>query len=208
MAARERMVKLLPFLPTDPGSIEAWLNTYAERGWRFSERVLLWQGIVFRAKHPEEGRILYRLKSTRSDRVLERCLHEEGWKRHPERIAGYEVWCKRTIDPDEGPYDTPLPDGSEDLRQRGIVLVSLLLGIEELLEGVVDASHVGGMSPLPVGRAQAIISLILGLTLIVYWILCRRNLEVTPGTAARFFSGLLTPLIVFGVIVDFCLMFA
>lgn len=207
MAVKERIVRLLPFLPTDRGSIEAWLNDYAEHGWRFSERIL-WQGIVFRARQPgEEGRMLYRLKSIRSDSVLERCLCADGWRRHPEKIAGYEVWCKRTTDPDEQALDTLLPDGSEHRWHRKILLADLLFGISMLLDGAGRAGRTRGISTLSPRCARAITSIVLGLSLIVHWFLCRKNMEDSPGFIARFLSGLLTLLIVLGIISDVILIF-
>lgn len=205
MVVKKRIVRLLPFLATDRGSIEAWLNDYAERGWRFSERNL-WRGIVFRARQPEEeGRMLYRLKSIRSDSVLERCLHADGWKRHPEKIAGYEVWCKRTTDPDEQAYDAPMPDGGEYRWQKNVMMVDLLYGISLLLCVANDANdRIRGTW----WWAEVITSLVLGLSLVVHWLISRRNMEIPPGRALRFLSGALTPWIIFGSIADIILIFA
>ncbi|MCI6730677.1 MAG: hypothetical protein MR473_10970, partial [Clostridiales bacterium] len=85
-----------------------------------------------------------------------------------------------------------------------VMMVDLLYGISLLLCVANDANdRIRGTW----WWAEVITSLVLGLSLVVHWFLCRRNMEVPPGAAARFLSGLLSLLIVFGSIADILLIF-
>ncbi len=90
----------LPIMPTDWGSIEAWLNKKAQKGWRFEEEA--WMFLANMSYRPSAPKAVYRLKAKNAEPSTIKLRKECGW--HTEYTSpgvGCELWWKKTDDPFE-----------------------------------------------------------------------------------------------------------
>ena len=87
----------VPISITDWGSIEAWLNKKAQKGWRFVEE--RWMFFAKMSYQPSAPNVVYRLKQSNADSATIKLRKEHGW--HSEYTSlgvGCELWWKETDD--------------------------------------------------------------------------------------------------------------
>jgi len=87
----------IPIMPTDWGSIEAWLNKKAQKGWHFEEEA--WIFCAKMSYRPSASKVVYRLKPKNAEPSTIKLRKECGW--HTEYTSlgiGCELWWKETDD--------------------------------------------------------------------------------------------------------------
>lgn len=195
----------VPISITDWGSIEAWLNKKAQKGWRFIEE--RWMFFAKMSYRPSAPNVVYRLKQSNADSATIKLRKQHGWhSQYTSLGVGCELWWKETDDsleicPDAFSYGQK---SAKSLRWDYLTEIAFALSL------MMDATR---LSRLPDGIVYTIFNGLFSGAILLFFVLLQwrnlRNAEYIGWPSIIFTSiiGKLSVIMVTGsIIIDWILL--